>query len=126
MTRSVKEGYHLTAAFNPVSADMLSDSAGFGCGDGGIADSVKNGGLAVVNVSHDNNNRIALNKVFLLVLAVVNNSVFNRNNNLLFNLCAKLGCNNFRCIKINDLVDGCHDAEREQLFDNLGRSHLEH
>ena len=76
MTRSVKEGYHLTAAFNPVSTDMLSDSAGLGRSDRSVSDSVKNGGLAVVNVSHDNNNRITLDKVFLLVLAVVNYSVF--------------------------------------------------
>ena len=126
MARCVKEGYHLTAAFNPVSADMLSDSAGLGRSDRSVSDSVKNGGLAVVNVSHDNNNRITLDKVFLLVLAVVNYSVFNRNNNLLFNLCAKLGCNNLGGVIVNDLVDGCHDAEGKELFDNLGRGHLEH
>ena len=78
----------------------------------------------MVNVSHNAYNGITENKILVVVLAVVDNSVLYSYNDRLFALCAKLGCNNFGCIIVDNLVDRCHLTEGKELLDNLCRRHM--
>ena len=104
---------------------MLGNSAGLGRGNGGVSDCIKERCFAVVNVTHYAYNGITGNKILIIILAVVDNSVLDCNNNCLFALCTKLGCNDFGCIVVDNLVDRCHLTEGEELFDNLCRRHVE-
>ena len=126
MAGGVKEGYLLTVEINSVCADMLSNAARLGGGDIGVAYGIKERGLAVINVTHDNNDRVSRRKIFLRVVGVVDYPVLYRDNDLLLGLCAELGCDYRRGVVVNNLIDSRHNSEREQLLDNLGRSHLEH
>ena len=77
-------------------------------------------------MAHDHHNRVALFEVFLAVAAVVNNFIFNGDNNFFFNTDAEFMRDNFSRIKINGFIDGCHDAEGEQFFNNFRTGHLHH
>ena len=78
----------------------------------------------MVNVSHNNNDGVTGLKIFFRIDRIVDNSLLDCNDNLFFNLCAELCCNNFSRIVIDNLVDRCHHTECEQLFDNLCRRHF--
>ena len=124
VTRCVKEGDHLTVTVHSVRTDVLGNAAGFGCGNGGVPDRVKDRSFTVVNVTHNNDNRISRKKIFGGVLTVVDDSFLDGDFNFLFDLCAKLGGNDFGGIIVDCLIDRSHDAERKQLFDNLGGGHM--
>ena len=79
----------------------------------------------MVNVTHYANNGVTGNKILIIILAVVNNSILNCDNNCLFALCTKLGRNDFGRIIVDDLIDRCHLTEGKELFDNLCRRHVE-
>src|SRR5258707_7035048 len=55
---------------NGISADMLGNAAGFTGSDVGFANDIEQGGLAMVNMAHDRNDRRARNQVFGLVFDV--------------------------------------------------------
>ena len=74
----------------------------------------------MVNVTHNYNNGASFLKKAVVVLGCVDDSVLNCNYNLFFNLCTKLCCNDFSSIKVDSLVDACHNAVHKQLLDNLG------
>ena len=73
----------------------------------------------MVNVTHNNNYGSTLNAL-ALVITVVDKTLFNGNDDFLFNLCAKLFCNKCGGIKVNDLIDRSHYAKTHELFDDLG------
>ena len=77
-------------------------------------------------MTHNNNNGVSGHKVFFFVNAVIDYSVLNGNDNLFFDLCAELLCNDGGGFIVKSFVDRCHLTERKQLFDNLGGSHFEH
>ena len=124
VTRGVKEGDLLTVTVDPVSADMLCDTACFRCGDLCISDSVEYRSLAVVDMTHNDNDWISRLEIFFLILAVVNDSVFDRDDDFFLNLCAELCGDYFGCVIIYDLVDRRHNAVGKELLDNLGGCHL--
>ena len=78
----------------------------------------------MVNVTHNNNYGSTLNALALIV-AVVDKTLFNGNNNFLFNLCAQLFSNERSCIKVDDLVDGAHLAQTHELLNDLGSCYLQ-
>ena len=72
MTRGIEEGDRACRRSSTrVCADVLGNAAGLARGDLGLADGVEQGGLAVVNVAHNNNDRIARLQLLFLVLVLV-------------------------------------------------------
>ena len=65
---------------NRVSADVLRDAAGLACGDIRLANHVEQRCFAVVNVTHDGDDRRARLEVFRLVLDIELNFFFSRVN----------------------------------------------
>ena len=120
MTGGVKEG-DVSAALglNSVCTDVLGDAAGFACGNVRLTDNVKDGGFAVVNVTHYAYNRVAGNKIARVVLAVVNKAVFYGHNYLVLNLCADIHGNKGGGVIIYGFVDGNHHALHHKALDNL-------
>ena len=67
MSGRIQEGNLPAVHINRVSTDRLRDSAGLLLRHSGVADVVQNGGLAVVNMTHDADNRRTGNKALFLV-----------------------------------------------------------
>ena len=120
VTRRIKERNVLAVDIDAVCADVLRDAAGFARGNVCVADGVQNGGLAVVNVAHDNDDRCARHKVCIVVFAVVNDAVFDGDDDLFFNLCVELIGNEYGGIKIDGVVDGSENAVCHELLDDFG------
>ena len=57
VARGIEEGNRAAVDFDGVSADVLRNAARLAGGDVGVADIVKQRGLAMVDVSHDDNDR---------------------------------------------------------------------
>ena len=53
MSGGIQKGDFLAVDFHLVSADMLSNTAGFGIHDIGLADGIQQSGLAVVDMAHN-------------------------------------------------------------------------
>ena len=69
VTRGVEEGDVASVGeLDVVRADVLGDAAGLACDDVGLADVVKERGLAVVDVAHDGHDGRTADEVFLAVL----------------------------------------------------------
>ena len=126
MAGSIEESYLLAVEVNSVCANVLGDTARLCRGDIGMAYSVKKRGLAVVNMTHDNNDRVSRRKILCGVVGIVDYSVLYSDNDFLFGLCAELGRDYRGGVVVDDLVDSSHNAEGEQLLDNFSRSHFEH
>ena len=116
----VEEGDGLAVYLNAVRADVLGDSARFTRGYVGVADSVENRGLAVVDVTHNNNNGRSADEVGLVVLAVVDNFLLDCNNDLFFNLCVELHGDKRGGVEVDCVGSGNHGAHEERLFNDLG------
>ena len=104
---------------NAAWPDVLRNAAGLVCGDLGLADRVEQRGLAVVNVTHNDNDRIAGLKLLCLILVLVEQLLLDGNVNFLLDLAAHF-LRNDRCgIVVDDLGDGRHDAELDEALDNV-------
>ena len=68
MARSVQECDGLAVHCHLIRADMLRDAAGLARGNARFADGVQDGGLAVVDVAHDHDDRRALFQILVLIL----------------------------------------------------------
>ena len=90
MTRSVKEGDGAAVHVNGVCADMLGDAAGLTGNDVCVADVIKQRSLAVVDVTHDNDDGSARNKILWLILMVVDKALLDRDDNFLLDFAAEL------------------------------------
>ena len=73
----------------------------------------------MVNVTHDNDNRASRLQIFFLVLALIKQLFFDGNVYFLLNLCAHFLCNDCRRVKVDGLRNICHNAQLEQLFDDV-------
>ena len=125
MARGVQEGDQLAVDVDLVRTDVLGDAARLGGGDVGVADCVEDGGLAVVDVSHNNNNRWALYLLLVLVLAVIKEAVLDGDDNLLLNLRADFHGNQGSGVVVDDVRNRLHLAQHHQAFDNLRRLNLQ-
>ena len=84
VTGGIKEGDIFIADFYPVSTDGLRDSACLACRNVCVADGIEKRRLAVVNVTHNADDRRTLHKSFRGVLCVLGKELFfNRYNNFL-------------------------------------------
>ena len=102
---------------------MLGDAAGLPLGDAALADGVQQAGLAVVHVAHDGDHRGPGLHILLrihLVHALVEH-VLGGFGQLLLHLDAVFAGDQGAGVKIDLLVDGSHDSQDKQLFDDLRR-----
>ena len=124
MTGSVEEGYSLFLHLNLISSDMLCDSTSLrGC-NVRVSDSVEKRCFTVVYMSHNYNHRASFLRIIVIIVTVVDKTLFNSNNNFLFYLSAHFVCYKRRGIIINHFVNRSHNAESHKLFDNLRSSRL--
>ena len=124
MARGIKEGDGTAVYINGICADVLGDAAGLAGNDVCMADIVEQRGLAVVDVTHDNNDGSARNKILRLILMVVDKTLFDRDDNFLLDLAAELHRDKCRSIVVYHIGDGRKHAHLEQLLYDLGRSLL--
>ena len=124
VSRCIQEGNLLAVVGNLVSTDVLRDAACFACGNMRMPNAVQNGSLTVVNVTHDNNNRAAFLGILCGIL-LINQTFFNGNDHFFFYLCAQFLGNKGSGIKVDFLVDGCHNAQHHQLFDDFRCCYLQ-
>ena len=124
VARGIQEGDLLVAHLDAVRADVLGDAAGLTLGDAGLADGVEQRGLAVVNVAHHDNDRIARHEILLAVLMLVKQLLLDRDMHFLLDLAAHLLGHDRRGVEIDDLGDRCHHAQLDQALDDVRRGAL--
>ena len=120
MARRVEEGDGLAIDFNGIRADVLRDAASLSGRDLRVADIVEQARLAMVDVAHDDHDRRTGNKLVCGVLMVVEQTLFDGDDDLVLDLAAKLGGDELRRVKVDGLVDRGHDAVFQQALDDLG------
>ena len=119
MARRVEEGDRLSVHHDAVSADVLRDAAGLTGRDVRAADTVEQAGLAVVDVAHDHHDRGARDEFVLAVLAVVDQALFDRHDDLVLDLAAELHSHECGGIVINGIGQRRHDAHLYKTAHNF-------
>ena len=119
MARSIEEGDEAVVDLDLIGADGLRDAAGLACGDVGLADGVEDTGLAVVNVAHDADDRGTGDEVFLCVLLLREQALFDGDMDFLLDLGVELLGQKRSGIEVDDVVDGVHLAHLHELGDDL-------
>src|SRR6059036_1644700 len=106
-----------------VGADVLRDSPKLLLGDLGLADRVEERGLPVVDVTHDGDDGRAQLELSGVEVLLVEDFTFDGSD---LEIDIELVRDELRGRRIEQLVDGRHDAELEQRLDDLARlpSHL--
>jgi len=101
-----------------VGADVLGDAAGFAARHVRLADGVKQGGLAVVDMTHDGDHgRTRLEILGLVGFGLAEIVLFLEAG--LLNLVVEFGGHDLGRVEINGLVDGGHDSEVEKHLDDF-------
>ena len=116
VARGVDEGDLTVVDVYHGSTDVLGDAAGLAFGNAGVADSVKQRGLAVVYVAHDGNHGRARLQVFLGVV-VNNRELFLGRDNA--NLAVQVVGDKLYQIVAHGLGKGKRAAQKEQALDNV-------
>ena len=119
VTGGVKEGDVLTVGLYAVCAYGLGNSACLALGDVGVSDSVKDGGLTVVNVTHNANYGRTLDHILFLVLCLVKELLLDGYDNLLGYLCAKGIGNDLGSTVIDYVIYHLHLAKHKELLNYL-------
>ena len=125
VTGGVEEGDALAVDVDAVRTDGLGDAAGLARRDVGVPDGVEDGGLTVVDVTHDADDRVSREKVGLFVFGVVDDPVFDGDDDAFLDVGAELFGDDGCGIEVDDIVDGRHLTERKQLFDDFGCGHAQ-
>ena len=121
VSRCIEEYDLLSVDHNLGRADMLRDAAGLGGGDVGLTNRVEQGGLTMVNVSHDGDDRCSRLEIFLFILKELQTFFF-----LFFfdlgndDADAQIVRQNHNGILVDTLVDIGHDTHLHQRHDDLG------
>ena len=79
MSGSIEESDVLAVDIYLISTDMLCDTASLACGNMSISDTVKDRGLTVVNVTHNDYNRAAGLEVCIIIVGIVDKTLLNGN-----------------------------------------------
>ena len=121
MAGGIQESNGAAIEVDGIRADMLRNAARLARGDVGLADIVQQRGLAVVNVTHDGDDRrTGLQLIFGILRArFLSQRILSRAIELHFKLYAKLGADQRSGIEIQLTVDVGHDTEQEQLFEDF-------
>ncbi|MNX73473.1 hypothetical protein D3C86_1048710 [compost metagenome] len=119
VARGVEEGDELVVDLDLVGADVLGDAAGLARGDAGLADGVQQGGLTVVDVTHDGDDGRTGQQVGLVLdLDLDGGFLFHGVDQLEGVL--HLGHDHLGGLQLERLVDGRHDPLHEEALDDLG------
>ena len=124
VARGVEEGDGAAVDHHAVRADVLRNAARLARNDIRAADAVEQGGLAVVYVAHDDNDRRARDEFVLGIDVIVDQTVLNRHDDLMLHLAAKLHGDERGGIVIDHVGHGRHHAELDELLDDLDRRFL--
>jgi hypothetical protein len=106
------------ADVNVICTDVLRDAAGFALGDLGFANRVKQRRLAVIDVTHDRDDRGASAHVFRTRFVALGGDEFFLEAPHL-NLGAELARDVFRRFDVDRAVDGHHHALHQQLGEHV-------
>ena len=106
----IQEGDEAVVDLDLICTDGLSDAAGLACGDVGLADSVQDTGLAVVNVAHDADDRGTGDEIVLRILLLGEQALLDGDVDFLLDLGVELLGHQSGGIEIDDVVDGVHLA----------------
>ena len=124
MSGCIEEGDRFSSLLYLICTDMLCDAADLSGLNTALSDVVEYRGFAVVDVSHDDNNRCSGLEIFFRILdRFVLDDVepfLDGNMNLFLYFCTKLLSDKCCCIEIDDLRDGCHNSESHEFLDNCG------
>ena len=120
MAGGIKEGDGLPIDLHLVGADVLGDAAGLALGHVGVADIVKEGGLAMIHVAHNHHHRGPVLQILGLVLGGVDELLLDGNYHLALHLAAHLLGDDGGGVKVDKLADTSHDAVLHQALDHLG------
>ena len=118
MTRSVDEGDLTSVDINNRSTDVLSDAARLTLGNASLTDCIKKRCFAVVNMTHNRNDRRTRQKVILGIVINDSKLFLGRNN---ANLATKVVRNKLNQIVAHSLRKGERRTEKEQALDNVIR-----
>ena len=124
VARRIEEGDGAAVDHHAVRADVLRNAARLARNDVRAADAVEQGGLAVVDVAHDDDDRRAGDEFVLGIDVIVNKTVLDRHNDLVLHLAAKLHGDERGGIVIDHIGHGRHHAELDELLDDLDRRFL--
>lgn len=120
MTRRIEENDLLAFAVDLISTDVLRDAAGLVRLHVRVADAVKQRRLAVVDMPHDRDDRRAELQGFWIILDLrdfrridIGRQFFARH--------TEFRSHERSRIKIDFLIDCCHDAHHEELLDDFCR-----
>ena len=119
VARRVEEGDQAVVDLDLISTDGLCDAAGLARGNVGLADGVKDTGLAVVNVAHDADDRRTLHQIFGGVLFLREQALFDGDVDFVLDLGVELLRQQRSGVEIDDVVDGVHLAHLHELGDDL-------
>ena len=120
MAGGIQEGNGLAVDLHLIGADVLGDAAGFAGGHRGVADGIKQRGLAVVHVAHDNHHGSPGDQILRLILVVVDEALFDGDGDLVLHLAAQLHGHQGGGVVVDDLGQGGHDAVLHQHLDHFG------
>ena len=120
MARGVEEGDGAAVDLDGIGADVLGDAARLAGDDVGMANIVKQRGLAVVDVAHDDDDRGTGLKVLILIWGGVDETLFHGDDDFLLDLAAEFHRDQGRGVIVDDIRDGGEDAHLDKLLDDLG------
>ncbi len=120
VARGIDEGDQLTVFLNLVSTDVLGDATGFTRNHIGVADRVEQRGLAVVDVTHDGDNRRPRYHFAVFVLDI-ENAKFDVGFRYATDSVAEFAGDDFSQIGINDVAGLHHLAFLHQVLDHVDR-----
>ena len=119
VARGIQESDEAVVDLDLICTDGLSDAAGLACSDVGLADSVQDTGLAVVNVAHDADDRGTGDEIVLRILLLGEQALLDGDVDFLLDLGVELLGHQSGGIEIDDVVDGMHLAHLHELGDDL-------
>ena len=120
----VEERYISAVYVNSVRADVLCNAAGFSCRYARVADSVENGGLAVVNVSHYAYNGRAGYEILFVFGFFREEFVFDCYLDFLCDDRAHFVGDEVSGVVVDDLVYRSHNAHEHELLDAFRRGYF--
>jgi len=124
VARGIEEGDGLVVYLDGIRANVLGDAAGLARCDLCVTDIVEKGGLAVIDMAHDDDDRRTGDELFCRVLMIVKEFFLNCDDDLALDLAAELHGYKFRRIVVDGLVDRRHHAVFKKALDDLCRRFL--
>ena len=119
VARGIQESDGASVDHDAIGADVLRNAAGLSGNHVGAADTVEKGGFAVVHMSHDDHDRSAGDQLVGRILPIVDQAVFDCDDHLMLDLASELHSHQCGGVIVYDIRYGGHDAELDQLLDDL-------